>query len=398
MKKSVRFSCLSLLALAAACSPDNPRLVAPPATYEEAVNNDKQQKAIVVRPQVDILVVMDNSGSMLDEQTTLSKNIDQFANGLAKNGNVDFHIGVVSVWDSITFKEMQKEYAHGQLRRLKDPNGHPMPETFPPFVSSTQDYDSYLAGKGYDLKSAPGWIQVLRSSMKIGTEGYNSKWREEKKGGPNIEEVFSPVKMALSPEMKAGANKDFRRNGVPFVMIFVTDADASVRNAEGTTFDLSGGDLQEFLANELGPNYRDLTTAIGVLAKLEDPDKEKDPGIKGSEPVNIMRFIKDMGGRMMGLRDADYGTQMANLGQYVRERAMSKPRIDLSGHEPDIKTLSVELAGKPLKAGIDWTYDDNRRSVTILGDLSDASGVLDLQVKFTAVKAKDAFSGRVKKQ
>lgn len=111
-----------LAAAGTACSPENPRLTAPPVKYGVAATESKPQ-ILNVTPKVDIMMVIDNSDSMLDEQNDLSRNIDRFTTGLASNSGIDFHIATVSVWDTVTFKEMQKDHGPGELRRLKRPDG-----------------------------------------------------------------------------------------------------------------------------------------------------------------------------------------------------------------------------------------------------------------------------------
>lgn len=398
LKLGVLASAIALAGLA--CSPENPRLMAPPVKYGEAATESKPQ-VMSVSPKVDILMVIDNSDSMLDEQNDLSRNIDRFTTGLASNSGIDFHIAAVSVWDSITFKEMTKDHGPGELRRLKRPDGKPMPEEFGRFVSSRGNYDEYLAKEGFKLGREPGWLQVLRASMKIGTEGYNEKWKEEKTGGPNIEEIFSPVKMALSTPMAEGANKGFRRNDAHLVLIFITDSEASIKNADGTSFDLSGGELQEFLRGTIGPDYRDHVTALGVLARSTDSEKERDPAIRyasrgPTEPINIQNFIRDLGGRWMGLRDRNYGDAMADLGRYVRERTLSRPRVELEAI-PEWGTIEVKLNDVEQKLGEGWIYDDARNNVIITQDLSKVNGVIDLKVKFTPVTAQSLRAGLVTK-
>lgn len=387
-----------LAAAGIACSPENPRLMAPPVKYGVAATESKPQ-ILSVTPKVDIMLVIDNSDSMLDEQNDLSRNIDRFTTGLAANSGIDFHIAAVSVWDTITFKEMQKDHGPGEFRRLKRPDGKPMPEEFGRYVSSRANYDEYLAGQGFKLGKEPGWLQVLRASMKIGTEAYNEKWREQKTGGPNIEEVFSPVRMALSAPMADGANKGFHRRDAHLVLIFITDSDASVRNSDGTSFDLSSGELQEFLRAELGKEYRDQVTALGVLARSSDAEKERDPAIRyasrgPTEPVNIQGFIRDLGGRYMGLRDKNYGDAMADLGRYVRSRALARPRVDLEAI-PEWGTIEVKLNDQVQPLGEGWLYDDQRNSVIIAQDLSAVNGPIDIKVKFTPVTAQSLRAGRV---
>ncbi len=384
-----------------ACAPESPRLMAPPVKY--GVTSTESKPVVVnVAPKVDILMVVDNSDSMVDEQQTLSNNIDKFADGVAANSGIDFHIGVVSVWDTAMFKDMKKEYGHGELRRLKDPKGANLPETFGRFVSSKENYDSYLAQAGFSLGKEPGWKQVLRASMKIGVESYNPKWAEEKTGGPEVEEIFSPVKAALSEPMASAANKDFRRKDAHFVVIFITDADASVRDSNGNSFDLTSGELQEFLRSQMGENYRDEVTVLGALAKSTDDPKERDPAIRyasrgPTEPVNILNFIRDLGGKRMGLRGSSYGKEMSELGKYVRERTLSRPRVDLDAL-PEQGTLKVSLNGEDMVAGPNsWQYDDSRNGIIITRDLSGVNGTIDIKVGFTPVSAISLKSGRITK-
>lgn len=388
-----------LSGLATACAPENPRLMAPPTKYGAAATEAKPQ-VLNVTPMVDILMVIDNSDSMIDEQQTLSNNIDKFATGLAKNSNIDFHIGAVSVWDTKMFEGMTKEYGQGELRRLKGPDGKNLPDAFGRFVSSREDYDSYLAKQGVSLKKEAGWLQVLKASMKIGVESYNPKHATEKTGGPEVEEIFSPVKAALSEPMVSKSNLGFRRKGAHLVLIFITDADASVRNAEGTSFDISSGDLQDFLRSTVGQSYQDDVSAIGVLAKATDDPKERDPAIRhaslgSTEPVNIQSFIRDLGGKWMGLRGKDYGAKMAELGSYVRSRTLARPRVDFEGATPEWGTISVALNGEVLKLGEAWVYDDVRNSVLITRDLSGVNGAIDLKVGFTPILGTSVNSGRV---
>lgn len=391
------------LAASVACAPENPRLMSPPVKYEVA---ETEAKPIVlnISPKVDVLMVIDNSASMVDEQETLSKNIDRFANSIAKNGNIDFHIGVVSVWDTAMFKDMQKDYGKGELRHLKTPDGkEKLPDTFSRYVDSKANYDEFLASKGIDTKSTPGWLQVLRSSMKIGVEGYNPKHAEEHTGGPENEEVFSPVQAALdSSSPAAAANKGFRRKDAHLVIVFITDTDGGLRNPDGSMYDLSPGELEDFLQSngQAGDNYRDDVSVIGVLAKASDPIKELDPALrgkdgKGIDPSNLVSFVTSMGGKRMGLRGKSYGDEMAQLGDYVRSRALTHPRVDIErAIEPS--TLDVTLNGEKLVKGESFNYDDSRNGIMITRDLSGVKGALDIKVAYTPLLASSVTAGRIK--
>ncbi len=402
VRSSVQLLAFAGLAFQIGCAAESPRAMAPPVTYGAAATEAKPQ-ILNITPQVDILMVIDNSSSMKDEQETLSANIDKFAKGLAASGGIDFHVGVVSVWDTMMFKEMKKDYGLGELRRLKTPDGKEvLPDTFGRYVDSSANYDEYLASKGFSLKKEAGWVQVLRSSMNIGVESYNPKYAEEKTGGPEVEELFSPVKAALSEPNLSGANKGFRRSGAHLVTVFITDADAFIRHSDGNYYDISSGDLQEFLRGQLGENFRDEVTAIGILTQRNDPDSQRDPAINSknrganAEPTNLLGYIRDLGGKQMGLRGKDYGTKMAEIGSYVRSRTLSRPRVDLNSI-PEWGTVKVTLNGEDLVLGDSWQYDDVRNSVLITRDLTGVKGALDIKVGFTPVTAGSVKTGRVLK-
>lgn len=401
-------SSFSLAALAA-CAPQNPRLMPAPVVYGDAAVEAKPQ-FISVSPKVDMIFVIDNSGSMNDEQDTLNKNADKFALGLAKNRELDVHAATVSVWDSITFKEMVKEYGQGEMRRLKDPKGSTLPDSFPRYVSSKENYDTYLNAAGIKTDKEAGWIQVLKSSMKIGIEGWRSDYKTSHKGGPNFEEVFSPVKAALSSPMKDGPNNGFRRADAHLVIVFITDTDASPHDDAGTAADLTAGELEDFLRGEISPNcketaecasYKDQVTVLGVLAKSTDPRSELDPALWGTpesgqlDPVNIQSFIRSFNGQWMGLRGPDYGEKMAGLGTFVRSRALKQPRVKLE-HAAEWETIKVQLNDEKLIQGEDWKFDAKKNSVLITRDLTTTTGALDIKVGYTPIKAGNKTESAVK--
>jgi hypothetical protein len=50
----------------------------------------------VFDPRVDILFVVDSSGSMMSHQENLAKNIDLFVDKFVQAGTLDFHVGVIT--------------------------------------------------------------------------------------------------------------------------------------------------------------------------------------------------------------------------------------------------------------------------------------------------------------
>ena len=87
-------SIISLLALSiSSCSPTSPKLQALPDPEVKTYNKG----SFGIRdPKVDILFVVDDSGSMSNHQTNLSSNIGRFLEAFFGRVSIDYHIGVVS--------------------------------------------------------------------------------------------------------------------------------------------------------------------------------------------------------------------------------------------------------------------------------------------------------------
>lgn len=74
-----------------ACMEYDFRLVVPESTKEV-----KKNVAAAKATPVDILFVVDNSGSMAEEQANLARNFDQFINELASSKGNDYHLAIVT--------------------------------------------------------------------------------------------------------------------------------------------------------------------------------------------------------------------------------------------------------------------------------------------------------------
>src|SRR5690349_494813 len=75
------------------CSPKNPKAHIIPDNTEEKVVQDNTQ---VFDPKVDILFVVDNSGSMGTHQQNLSANVSKFTQAFIKGSILDYNIGIVT--------------------------------------------------------------------------------------------------------------------------------------------------------------------------------------------------------------------------------------------------------------------------------------------------------------
>lgn len=214
------------------------------------IYEDGGQRQLELKPQVDILFVVDNSDSMRSAQENLVKNISKFSDVIGQTQMIDYHIGVVSVWDySKHFTENRKDsFGIGDLRFIKDSKGQSQAQRFVTRKESA----------------------ILSSTLNIGVQAL-------KDGGPEVEEIFAPLAAALDKSGNGAPNDGFFRPEAQLVVIFMTDADEQKDEYDATTgvSRLSVTDMYEKLVSFKG-NDRTKVSAYGVLVPVNAPDTKKD--------------------------------------------------------------------------------------------------------------------------
>ena len=349
---------------------------------------DGGQNKMEFNPQVDIIFVIDNSDSMRSAETNLVSNINRFADGIVKNKMIDYHIGVVSTWDSsaryAASPARQDTYQIGDLRFIKD--------------SKDQKFGQrYLTRK--EDKS------LLASTLKIGVLSYAD-------GGPETEEFFSPLAAALDKNGRGATNEGFFRDQAQLVVVFMTDADDS-------TSALTPAQMAEKLVAFKG-GRADKVTVYGALVKASDADENKDWDLrvhpkyhpecfdmtkkparntgkcKGFGPERMEQLIllanansgtaKEIReNNIMSIVSKSFGTDLAKIGANITVKTLAK-EISLEPYRPvsDPKTGKLQIrvrygvpadlaAGKGIeikpsdKAG--WLYDINSNSIQLAGDM-----------------------------
>lgn len=178
------------------------------------IHVDGGQRQLDFNPKIDVLFVIDDSDSMKSHQENLVRNISRFTDGFQRNKGIDYHIGVTAVWDSTERALRAREeshaktgrilYANGELRPVKDATGKLGTDRF---VTRTQD------------------ANLLATTLHLGVTPY-------KDGGPEIEELFSPISEALKLTGRGAANEGFFRSDAHLAVVLVTDADDSRNGAD----------------------------------------------------------------------------------------------------------------------------------------------------------------------
>lgn len=352
--------------------PEIPQYAPIPPDKIQWITVDGGQGDLDFNPQVDILFVIDNSDSMKSAEANLVRNINSFASGLRKNKMIDYHIGVTSVWDSSARYVNNKNniYGMGELRNVKDLSGDTKAERF---VSKTSN-DNLLA-----------------STLNIGIEPYSE-------GGPEVEEIFSPIAAAIQKTGHGAVNEGFFRANAQLVTVILTDAD-----------DSTGSITPEQLAQELfdfKQGKRDKVSVYAALVKASDPDTSKDWGLRvhptyhpecfdgnkrngncpnGFGPDRIVDFVlaanADHGtpaeiraNNLMSLVQNDFGHDLSKIGNDIAVKTLAKkialperPRKDDNGQLMIRVRYGNQVIPQSQKGG--WVYNADTNSIEISGDV-----------------------------
>lgn len=370
--KIILSSLLIALGSLAGCSSDSPLSQSPPDTYRSKAPSAPIEIADIT-PKVDILFVIDNSNSMDDDQKRLSDSINRFVSEFDRDGKIDFHIGVVSVWDT---EQAKKEKYRGmippigQLRPLKDPrSGEPMTD-LPPYIT----------------KDTPEYLDVLKATLKLGVHNYLE-------GGPIDEEAFSPVVAALSQPALTEYNSGFLRPDSHVAVVMITDADDA-------SPDISSEELDYFLQTLRGKDDWDRET-FSTYAVISDPNDANCHRDKSGEADKIVNFINRTGGKWFSLCDPQFGDRLAEIGTHLSDRLSLEKMIQLSSI-PELGTLTVTMTKMDgTTSPIDpsdingWQYDADQMAIVLRspvgGFLQDAKKV---DVSYTDLNFKNLKNGR----
>jgi hypothetical protein len=316
-----------------ACAESSPKLVPLPLVKKERVRNTGGSKVSFNRA-VDILFVVDDSGSMGEHQTNLAKNVKLFTQGIVSNQILDYHIAV---------------------------------------TSSNMDSDPYQPKPGYGWKgelngtvkfvsrNTPNGQAELERNLLIGTEGSGS------------EVFFTPIQAALTPPLLGGVNKGFYRQDAYLAVIFLTDADDQSQ--------LAAGDFYRFLVNLKGGDASKIIS-YGVYIPSVDRacNRSGEP-----QPKKLEEFFQLSKAQTLGLCDADYGMKLVELGADLVRRVGS---VLYLSRPPQPDTIYVTFGSQvipndPIKG---WVYDPGRNAL-VFGDeidlLPEPTGT-QVEVDFTA--------------
>ncbi|MBU54742.1 MAG: hypothetical protein CL920_39095 [Deltaproteobacteria bacterium] len=289
-------------------------------TFKQA-NNEK----------ADILFVIDNSGSMSDEQSSLRSNLKVFVQW-AQTLKADFHIGV-------TTTEIDPKATPGKLRGS------------PPFITT----------------STPNPTTVFSNNANVGT------------GGLGVEAGLEAARQAFTPPLSTtGANKGFLRKDATLTIIAVSDEPD--QSSEATGFYIN------FFKNLKGGARSDrfrLHAVIGV-----DPSnkniKNCKTGSGGSfDGGSSSGRYADVANKTNGLVESICNTNWSSVFRKVGTLTFSLRKRFFLSRAADPKTIVVKVNGVVQNTGANtWTYNATTNSIDFA---SSPQAGTTIEVKYKAI-------------
>ncbi|MFN7453657.1 MAG: hypothetical protein ACK5RO_03255 [Pseudobdellovibrionaceae bacterium] len=290
------------------CAEDTNKMLPKP---DDQTERRKLATQITYTSKVDILFVVDDSGSMSSHQNNLSRNIDIFVNDIVKNRILDYQIGVISsTGDNFQADPCSNGYLCGTPR----------------FVT----------------RSTVDAINTLRRNLLVGTSGSGT------------EEFFDPVMMAINSSGQGMYNQGFYRQDAFLAVVFITDAEDQSSISANDFYDqlvkLKNGDDKKVL---LYGAY--IPSSAGNTCARDDISMP---------PRRLEQLFALAKSTTYSLCDPAFGQGLAKISGEISAKVGRFIYLD---RPPDIRTIKVTygtqvLANDP-KTG--WIYDPELNAIML---------------------------------
>jgi hypothetical protein len=284
--------------------------------------------------QVDLLFVVDNSGSMLNHQNNLVKNIPNLVNQLS---GFDMHAAVITAdMDGAYCSAAQSELCGGRF--------------FNGFVTNND----------------PDYLNKLQNNITgVGVNGSGN------------ESLFDATIAALSPPLSTTDNKGFLRDTAQLVIIFLTDAE-----------DQSSLPVSEFIKSLKALKTDPAMIYIAAIYIPSNATVQTNCSRDSSElPVKFEEALKEFSAFKLNICE-DYGPQFQTISSVlgkdapIFDRSIRLPVAPLSLNSVHVNYGNTELVRGDLDFG--WIYNSNLNSIQIgkLFDPRSQPGVTKIYIEY----------------
>lgn len=267
----------------------------------------------VTTPQVDVLWVIDNSCSMLDEQNALTSTFPSFMDYFVGSG-LDYHVGVVST-------DMDAVDHSGKLQSA--------------------------AGVNFIVPETPDPVNVFSSMASMGTSGSG-----DEKG---IAAAYTAIELK-----KDGANKDFIREDASLHVVLISDENDFSNGVPITKMEF----INYLVGLKAGSN--ETTFSSIVNCQMAMPGCVLGTPLAESAGTDYIDVTNAVGGILSEIHKGDWDVVLEKLGV----QATGLKREYFLSQLPVAETIIVYVVEEDVRfdfiEGDDWVYDSSRNSITFL--------------------------------
>ncbi|HVO31005.1 MAG TPA: hypothetical protein VMV18_09725, partial [bacterium] len=299
-------------------------------------------------PPVDVLWVVDDSGSMADEQQKLATNFESFIHYFV-DLHLDFHMGIT------TTDTLQTATTEGNTTYQPGPQG------------------AFVGNPALLTSATQNLTGDFQANVNVGING----WR--------VERGLEAARMALSPAMLNGANAGFLRPNAVLAIILVSDeddqsvADNSIQPPSGSAAGDADNyawrqahleDVQDFInfflsVKNNNPAMVNVSAITGVdpTTLLPPPGDDTVTGCDTSNQANgdtadsgarYYEVAKALHGVVGSICAPSFGPVLDQIGGAVTGFATAYPL----GYTPVEGTITVKVDGQVVPEGPNgWTYN-----------------------------------------
>jgi hypothetical protein len=324
------------------------------ASYSLLADSDSfQQEAVFVPKKIDVLWVIDNSGSMATSQNNLASNFQSFI-ARFNQSNYDFHMGVVTTdgWE----KAFSNSTTAQQKARLRDGLG------------------SNHSGVFVMDKNTANLSTVFSTNIKQGT------------GGNGDERGLESMRLSLLDPF----NVNFRRADAFLAVIIVSDEEdgsssTSAFESKPNYYPISR--YTDFLDDLTGGTASGRNYSVSSIIVQDDACKDQ---------LNSDNFQRTVGSRYAAMSAATQGVTASlcsNFGtslQLISDSIIQLSSVFKLNREPVVESIVIKVNGSvvPQDATNGWTYDAAKLTITFHGSAVPGANA-DIRISYDPVSIKE---------
>ncbi len=301
------------------------QIIMPPAGTPGKVKLIVTPGEITNLGKLDLMIVVDDSGSMADHQTILSRNVPALAAKLAQFSSLQVGVTTSSMDDR------SRPGAKGK----------------------------FLGTPAVLTNALPNFKDLLAARLKVGING-------------SAEEMFfAPIIAALTPPLSNTINAGFLRPDAHLGVVIVTDTD-----------DQSPGITPEEMIIQLATLKERAYSLITFFADPKDSRCSSQMPGKMPERLQLANYMAQ--GSMFNICEGKFAEGISDVANKVERELTRKIPLPM---KPDITTLTVVYGALTFPAGDaqnGWTYEEPTNTL-ILGEKVDFNTLpaADLVISFT---------------